>query len=60
MKKSKLYFAVVLIFMAAMAFACFQGVSQLGIPAVTDTKNGIRLGLDLVGGSYMTYEVRNS
>ncbi len=60
MKKSKLYFAVVLVFIAIMAFASFQGVSQLGIPAVTDTENGIRLGLDLVGGSYMTYEVRDS
>ncbi|HWP79212.1 MAG TPA: protein translocase subunit SecD [Candidatus Acidoferrum sp.] len=60
MKKSKLYLAVVLILIAAMAYACFQGVSGLGIPAVTDTKNGIRLGLDLVGGSYMTYEVRDS
>ncbi|MPM14424.1 Protein translocase subunit SecDF [bioreactor metagenome] len=60
MKKSKLYFVIVLVFIAAMAFANFQGVSQLGIPAVTDTKNGIRLGLDLVGGSYMTYEVRDS
>ena len=28
----------------------------VSVPAITDTENGVRLGLDLVGGSIITYE----
>jgi hypothetical protein len=48
MKKSKLYFIVVLVFIAAMAFANFQGVSQLGIPPTPKTASGWALTLSAV------------
>lgn len=59
MKKSIASFVVVMIIIAMIGLAAVFGVSVGGktwIPSVFDSENGIRRGLDLVGGSSITYE----
>lgn len=58
MKKSIISFVAVLLvigFLAAIASFGFN-VGGLSIPSVLDEENGIRRGLDLVGGSVITFE----
>ena len=58
MKKSILTFVCSLLVIALLGFTVWHGV-DLGftqIPSITDTENGVRLGLDLVGGSIITFE----
>lgn len=59
MKKSVLSFIAVLLVIALLGLAAVFGFSVGGktiIPSVFDAENGIRRGLDLVGGSSITYE----
>ena len=59
MKKSILTFVCSLLVIALLGFTVWHGV-DLGftqIPSITDTENGVRLGLDLVGGSIITFEM---
>ena len=71
MKKSIVSLVAVLLVIALLGVSavtglCFPGgfttpdesdsASRVLIPAVTDQTHGIRLGLDLVGGSSITYE----
>lgn len=59
MKKSVISFIAVMLVIAILAVFAVSGLTIAGhviIPKVTDTENGIRLGLDLVGGSSITYE----
>lgn len=59
MKKSVFSFLVVLLIIALLGYCAMAGLTVGGrtiIPSVTDTANGIRLGLDLVGGSRIVYE----
>jgi len=55
--KSLISFLLVIIITACLALISAYGldVGPLSIPSVT-SDNGIRLGLDLVGGSYITFE----
>ena len=58
MKKSILKFVCTLLVIALLGFTLLHGV-DLGfaqIPSITNTEDGIRLGLDLVGGSIITYQ----
>lgn len=58
MKKSILSFVAVLLVIVLLGFTVIFGL-DLGfysIPAITDTEEGVRLGLDLVGGSIITFE----
>lgn len=58
MKKSILTFVCSLLVIALLGFTVWHGV-DLGftqIPSITDTEKGVRLGLDLVGGSIITFE----
>lgn len=58
MKKSILTFVCSLLVIALLGFTVWHGV-DLGftqIPSITDTESGVRLGLDLVGGSIITFE----
>ena len=58
MKKSILTFVCSLLVIALLGFTVWHGV-DLGftqIPSITETENGVRLGLDLVGGSIITFE----
>ena len=58
MNKSILSFTAVLLIIALLGVICFTGVDFgfFAIPPITDTDEGVRLGLDLVGGSIITYE----
>lgn len=59
MKKSVFSFLAVLLIIVLLGYCAMAGLTVGGrtiIPAVTDTANGIRLGLDLVGGSRIVYE----
>lgn len=61
MKKSVLSFIAVILVVAFFAVIAVTGLNIGGrtvIPSVTDTDKGIRLGLDLVGGSSITYEAK--
>ncbi len=61
MKKSIASFAAVMVLILLMGYAAAFGVSVGGstvIPSVFDAENGIRRGLDLVGGSAITYEAQ--
>jgi len=52
-------FLAILLVVALLGYCAVAGLTIGGrtiIPAVTDTANGIRLGLDLVGGSRIVYE----
>lgn len=58
MKKSIITFVCALLVICLLGFAVLHGVN-LGfteIPSITNTDDGIRLGLDLVGGSIITYQ----
>lgn len=59
MKKGIISFIAVMLIIGLCAFFAVQGLvvaDRTIIPSVTDTENGIRLGLDLVGGSRIVYE----
>ncbi|MBQ1435775.1 MAG: protein translocase subunit SecD [Clostridia bacterium] len=53
-------FVVTLIVIAILAYIALAGIyaGNFMIPSVFDTENGIRKGLDLVGGSVITYEAQ--
>lgn len=55
MKKSIATFTLVILFIALMISVALFGVRAWGIPGVFD-EGGIRLGLDLAGGSSILYE----
>ena len=55
MKKCILTIAAVVLIIAILAFAVFYGL-DLGPLNIDPMKDGITLGLDLVGGSEITYE----
>ncbi len=59
MKKSVISFIAVMLVIVLLGYFAATGLTVAGrtiIPAVNDTSNGIRLGLDLVGGSRIVYE----
>ncbi len=59
MKKSVVSFIAVMLVIVLLGYFAATGLNIGGrtiIPAVNDTSNGIRLGLDLVGGSRIVYE----
>ncbi len=59
MKKSVISFIAVMLVIVLLGYFAAVGLNVGGrtiIPAVNDTSNGIRLGLDLVGGSRIVYE----
>lgn len=59
MKKSVISFIAVILVIGLLTYCALAGLTVAGrtiIPAVNDTSNGIRLGLDLVGGSRIVYE----
>ncbi len=59
--KSIISFVLVIFISAGLILAAIYGVSfgdRVIIPSVSDRENGIRLGLDLVGGSSITYEAQ--
>ena len=59
MKKSVISFIAVMLVIALLGYCAVFGFAVAGrtiIPAVNDTEHGIRLGLDLVGGSRIVYE----
>lgn len=59
MKKSIASFIAVMLVIVLVGLAAIFGVSvgdKTWIPSVFDSENGIRRGLDLVGGSSITYE----
>ena len=54
MNKSILSFTAVLLIISLLGVICFTGVDFgfFAIPPITDTDEGVRLGLDLVGGLF--------
>ena len=59
MKKSVISFIAVMLVIVLHGLCAVMGFTVAGrtiIPAVNDTEHGIRLGLDLVGGSRIVYE----
>ncbi len=59
MKKSVISFIAVMLVIVLLGYFAAAGLTVAGrtiIPAVNDTSHGIRLGLDLVGGSRIVYE----
>lgn len=59
MKKSVISFIAVMLVVVLFGYFALAGLTIGGktlIPAVNDSDHGIRLGLDLVGGSSITYE----
>ena len=62
MKKSILSLAAVALIIAWLGFTALNGLDFgcFSIPSARDTDNGIRLGLDLVGGSTITFEANVS
>lgn len=60
MKKSVITFVCLLLVIALLGFTVWNGV-DLGfaqIPSIKNTDEGVRLGLDLVGGSIITFEAQ--
>ena len=55
MKKSLLSIGIVVLIIALLVFAVFFGLN-LGLVEIDPLRDGISLGLDLVGGSEITYE----
>ena len=62
MKKSILSLAAVALIIALLGFTALNGLDFgfFSIPSARDTDNGIRLGLDLVGVSTITFEANVS
>ncbi|MGE4549383.1 MAG: protein translocase subunit SecD [Intestinibacillus sp.] len=61
MKKSIISFIAVMLIIVLVGVAAIMGFSVGGkalIPSVFDSENGIRRGLDLVGGSSITFEAQ--
>jgi len=60
MGKTTVKFVVTLLIIAILSYIALAGVyiGDFKIPSITDTENGIRKGLDLVGGSVITYEAQ--
>lgn len=61
MKKSIISFVAVMLIIVLVGIAAIMGFSVGGkafIPSVFDSENGIRRGLDLVGGSSITFEAQ--
>lgn len=58
--KSLMKFFLSVAIIAFLAFVAFQGMTILGhnIPSALDEEQGIRRGLDLTGGSVITYEAQ--
>ncbi len=58
MKKGILSFtaSVLVIVLLGLIVGFGFDLGFVSVPAITDTENGVRLGLDLVGGSIITYE----
>lgn len=58
MKKSVISFVCAMLVIALLGFAVINGVDFgfFKIPSITNTDEGVRLGLDLVGGSIITFE----
>ena len=59
MKKSVISFIAVMLVIVLLGLCAVMGFTVAGrtiLPAVNDTEHGIRLGLDLVGGSRIVYE----
>ena len=54
MKKSVITLLIILALTAALLFAAFNGIGSI----IPRTQDGIVLGLDLVGGSEITYEAQ--
>ncbi len=60
MKKSVIIFVCLLLVVALLGFTVWNG-ADLGfakIPSIRNTDEGVRLGLDLVGGSIITFEAQ--
>jgi protein-export SecD/SecF family membrane protein len=55
MKKSIMTFALIILSIVCLLFIAVFGIRAVGIPGVFD-EGGIRLGLDLAGGSTILYE----
>lgn len=60
MGKTATKFIVTLVVVALLIYIALAGVyiGNFKIPSITDTENGVRKGLDLVGGSVITYEAQ--
>lgn len=60
MAKSIISFLLVILIIAGLVLTAMYGVTigDFQIPSVLDEENGIRRGLDLVGGSSITYEAQ--
>ncbi len=60
MGKTVTKFVVILLVIAILVYMALCGVyiGKFQIPSIFDTENGIRKGLDLVGGSIITYEAQ--
>lgn len=58
MKKGILSFTATVLVIVLLGLIVGFGfdLGFVSVPAITDTENGVRLGLDLVGGSIITYE----
>lgn len=58
MKKSVISFVAMLLVIVLLGVTVLTGLDFgfFSIPAITDTEEGVRLGLDLVGGSIITFE----
>jgi protein-export membrane protein SecD len=58
MAKSLTKFIITALIIAALTYVAFYGITLFGktIPSALDPENGIRRGLDLTGGSVITYE----
>ncbi|MGE4283972.1 MAG: protein translocase subunit SecD [Clostridia bacterium] len=58
MSKSLIKFGVTALIIAFLAYVAFYGITLfgVGVPSALDPDNGIRRGLDLTGGSVITYE----
>lgn len=58
MKKTILKLTAMVLLIALLCFTAWYGLDLgfFSIPSARDTDNGIRLGLDLVGGSIITFE----
>lgn len=58
MKKGILSFTAMVLVIVLLGLIVGFGfdLGFVSVPAITDTENGVRLGLDLVGGSIITYE----
>ena len=57
MKKGILWFAVVVVVIAAFVFTSINGLN-LGFTEIPSAAEGVRLGLDLAGGASVTFEAR--